>query len=565
MDEGPRSGEEGWVEEAAKAAEAAAQVPPQPPGARPGAALESSSADGTPPDAAELGGPTTPDFPPVGPTLSSTPQVGPTQPVWPTALSSGGHATPASGPSLYLPYSNDLPHANDWPYGTDRPYSDGQQHGYSEAAAWGVGGRFVAGGSLGPPSDFGQPLYGDPPAGKYPSLQPRGWPRWPSKKGRFLRSTAAVLALVSAAAAGAALSRVAWPGAQPPRAASPSTTTPPAFGPSGASMSPAEVAEIAAKVDPAVVDVDVQFSYQNAEGAGTGIVLGANGLVLTNNHVIDESTNVSVTDIGNGRTYQATVLGYDSTHDVALLKLRGASGLPVAKIARSKARVGQPVVALGNAGGTGGTPAAAPGTVLALNQDITASDSLTDTSENLTGLIETSADVQSGDSGGPLVNSSGQVIGIDTAATGSFAFAETGNEGYAIPIARAMAIASNIEAGRETATIHVGPTAFIGLRLYSQDNANPFELPTGAPSGAQPAGANGLEVYAVIPGTAAARAGLAQGDVLTKFNGAPLRSDAQLAHILVRYHPGEKAEVGWVTPQGQHKSAQIELTSGPPA
>jgi S1-C subfamily serine protease len=333
----------------------------------------------------------------------------------------------------------------------------------------------------------------------------------------------------------------------------------------GAPNAPADVAEIAAKVDPAIVDVDVQFSYQNAEGAGTGIVLRPNGLVLTNNHVIDESTRVSVTDIGNGRTYEATVLGYDSTHDVALLKLQGASGLPFAKIARARARLGQAVVAIGNAGGTGGTPVAAAGTVIALDQDITASDSLTETSEKLTGLIETSADVQSGDSGGPLVNTAGQVLGIDTAATGGFAFSQTGNQGYAIPIERAMAIAKDIEAGRETATVHVGPTAFIGLRLYSQSNASPFQLPRVGSSGARPTSSSGLEVYAVIPGTGAAKAGLAQGDVLTSFNGAQLSSDAQLARILVRYHPGEKAEVGWVTPKGKDESATIRLTSGPPA
>jgi S1-C subfamily serine protease len=113
--------------------------------------------------------------------------------------------------------------------------------------------------------------------------------------------------------------------------------------------------------------------------------------------------------------------------------------------------VGETVVGIGNAGGTGGTPSAAGGTVTALNQSITASDEGDGSAEQLTGLIETNADIQAGDSGGSLVNSAGQVVGMDTAASAGFSFQSTGGssgyEGYAIPIDEAVTLAKQIEAG----------------------------------------------------------------------------------------------------------------------
>ena len=163
--------------------------------------------------------------------------------------------------------------------------------------------------------------------------------------------------------------------------------------------------QIASKVDPGIVDVTSTLGYQQATAMGTGIVLTSNGEILTNNHVINGATAISVTDIGNGKTYKATVVGYDESHDIAVLQLSGASGLTTASTGDSSSvGVGDSVVALGNAGGVGGTPAVAAGTVTALNQSITASDESSSSSEQLTGLLETNANIQAGDSGGPLVN-----------------------------------------------------------------------------------------------------------------------------------------------------------------
>ncbi|HYB17403.1 MAG TPA: trypsin-like peptidase domain-containing protein [Streptosporangiaceae bacterium] len=237
--------------------------------------------------------------------------------------------------------------------------------------------------------------------------------------------------------------------------------------------------QIASRVDPALVDVVSTDGDQQAESAGTGIVLSSNGLILTNNHVINGATAIKVTDIGNGKTYTATVVGYDDSHDVAVLQLQGASGLTVASLGNSSSvQVGDNVVALGNAGGTGGTPSVATGTVTALNQSITASDELSGASEQLSGLIETNADIQPGDSGGSLVNVYGQVIGMDTAASsssgsqGSSGSGQTAEQAFAIPINSAVSIADQIEAGNASGDIHLGATAFLGVEIGSSSSSS---------------------------------------------------------------------------------------------
>src|SRR4029077_3051256 len=169
------------------------------------------------------------------------------------------------------------------------------------------------------------------------------------------------------------------------------------------------------------------------EAAGTGVVVTPGGEVLTNNHVIDGATSISVTDVGNGQDYKATVVGYDRTSDIAVLQLQGASGLQTASLAdSSQLKVGEPVVAVGNAGGAGGAPSAAGGSITSLDQSITASDQGGGNSEQLHGLIEINANIQPGDSGGSLVTSTGAVIGINTAASSGLSFQSSTTDGYAI-------------------------------------------------------------------------------------------------------------------------------------
>jgi S1-C subfamily serine protease len=216
---------------------------------------------------------------------------------------------------------------------------------------------------------------------------------------------------------------------------------------------------LAAKVDPAVVHINVRLDHQNA-AAGTGIVLSSSGEVLTNNHVISGATSVSVTDVGNGQTYPATVVGHDRSHDIAVLQLQGASGLQSASIGDSSTvAVGDEIAAIGNAGGRGGIPSIAAGAVSALDQTITVRDGTTGSTQRLTGLIQVTANLQPGYSGGPLVNTAGQVVGVNTAASTGFGSQSSGGEGFAIPINDAIAISKQIDAGIASATVLSTPTS----------------------------------------------------------------------------------------------------------
>ena len=240
------------------------------------------------------------------------------------------------------------------------------------------------------------------PFGAYPVPEP---PRRPRGRHALGLTATAVVALAVGAGAGIGLSQ----GGSTPTGNATAT-----------SKTMLTTSQIASRVDPGLVDVTSTLGYEGATAMGTGIVLTSNGEILTNNHVVNGATSVSVRDIGNNKTYKATVVGYDESHDVAVLQLSGASGLTTATTGNSSTvKVGDNVVGLGNAGGAGGTPSVAPGTVTALNQSITASDEGSGSSEQLSGLIESNANIQPGDSGGPLVNSYGQIIGMDTAASSS--------------------------------------------------------------------------------------------------------------------------------------------------
>ena len=326
---------------------------------------------------------------------------------------------------------------------------------------------------------------------------------------------------------------------------------------SSGSGSSATSAAVAAKVDPGLVDINVTLSYQGESAAGTGQVLTSSGEVLTNNHVVDGATSISVTDIGNGRTYSASVVGYDRTGDLAVIQLHGASGLSTVSVGdSSKVTVGQTIIAIGNAGGVGGTPSVAGGTVTTLNQAITASDDGGGNSEQLTGLIEVNANVQPGDSGGPLVNTAGQVVGIDTAASESFSFSSAGGDGYAIPIDTAISIAKHIEAGKSSSTVHVGPTAFLGVEISSVNSVPGL----GGQSGSSVVGA---DVAGVAFGSPAQAAGLAQGDVITSLAGQTVTSPTSLSTIIAGHSPGNTVQVQWVDASGAQHTATVQLASGP--
>ncbi|HZS22491.1 MAG TPA: trypsin-like peptidase domain-containing protein, partial [Pseudonocardiaceae bacterium] len=269
---------------------------------------------------------------------------------------------------------------------------------------------------------------------------------------------------------------------------------------------------MAAEVDPAVVDINTQLSVPNGQGAGTGIVLSQTGVVLTNNHVINGAASITATDVGNGQTYPVTVVGYDSSHDIAVLQLQGASGLRTASIGDSNSvAVGDMIAAIGNAGGRGGTPSVAAGTVSALAQTATVSDDVTGGAERLSGMIQVAADVQPGDSGGPLVNAAGQVIGIDTAGSAGSRRQDGGDIGLAIPINDAITISRQIQTGTASGTVHIGATGILGILIQ---DAGVQAVPGHRGRLGYRYGSAGAAVAGVVAGSPAAQAGLAAGDII---------------------------------------------------
>jgi S1-C subfamily serine protease len=333
-------------------------------------------------------------------------------------------------------------------------------------------------------------------------------------------------------------------------------------GPSNSSSTKnAAAATIAKSVDPGLVDINTNLSYQEASAAGTGMVLTSSGLVLTNNHVIDGATSISATDIATGKTYQAKVVGYDETRDVALVKLEDASGLTTIKTANSSDLTkDEKIVGIGNAGGVGGTPSFAAGSVIALNQSITATDDENPAgAEQLTGMIEVNADIQPGDSGGPLVNAKGKVVGMDTAGSsesGGFGFVSStpsATQAYAIPINTALAVVKTIETGTSSTTVHVGATAFLGVEVGS-----PAQSGTTTPNTTA-----GVPVDATIPNTPAGNSALTEGDVITSINGETVNTTSDIAKVLQAFRPGDSVSIGYVNVNGTSSTLSLTLISGP--
>jgi len=327
--------------------------------------------------------------------------------------------------------------------------------------------------------------------------------------------------------------------------------------------SPASTSAITARVDPGLVNIAVANGSTGAAGEATGMVLTPSGVVLTNNHVVQGATQISATDVGNGKTYAATVVGYDRSGDVAVIQLQGASGLQTVPLGDSSTvALAARVVALGNAGGGGGTPRIAQGAITGLGQTITASDIGGGNAERLGGLIQTDAAVVPGDSGGPLVNDGGQVVGMDAAASSgntTYIAQSSAAQGFAIPIDSALAIAKQIEAGTSSATVHVGPTGFLGVEVVP---SSPYGGGFSGPTGSQTQGAL---VGGALSGYPAAQLGLVQGDVITAVDGQTVASATALTDLLSAHHPGDSVQLQWTDASGQTHAATVTLASGPAA
>ncbi|AHH21850.1 putative serine protease [Nocardia nova SH22a] len=313
----------------------------------------------------------------------------------------------------------------------------------------------------------------------------------------------------------------------------------------GPPLAPLDAAAVAAAVEPELVNINVSIRPSGMGAAGSGIVLSADGEILTSHHVVKGAEKISVGDLGNGSHYPATVLGYDSDEDIALLSLTGAGALPVARIGSSAGvQIGDQILAIGNAGGTG-SPTATPGAVTALDASIVARDTADLSRKALIGMIEVAAPVASGQSGGALVDRTGAVIGVVTAASGEVARSEGHASGYAVPIDRALNVVRQIRTGIPTDTVHIGPTATLGVLT----------------SDAQPSGAR---VDVAVYGMPAFAAGVNAGEVIVSVDGRQVTSAQTLKAALNVRRPDDVVNLDLIEPDGTRRSLEVTLSAGPP-
>jgi S1-C subfamily serine protease len=305
------------------------------------------------------------------------------------------------------------------------------------------------------------------------------------------------------------------------------------------------VPQVAGLVEPGTVVIESTLGYQNAEAAGTGMVLSPTGEILTNNHVIDGATYITVTVSSNQQRYVAHVVGTDATEDIAVLQLTGASGLATVPLGDSNTvKAGQSVVGIGNAGGTG-TLTIVTGDVTDTDRSITARDQSGASSENLSGMIEVKAPIMAGDSGGPLASRYGKVIGMNTAASAATEHGGRPTYGFAIPINRALAIAARLDANGAPPSTGRG---YLGIQVQAVD--------PGTDSG-------GAEVISTNANSPAAGAGIEPGDIITSLGGQIVTSADGLTQMLARSKPGELITVGWTDEFSESHTAEVTLDSGP--
>ena len=304
------------------------------------------------------------------------------------------------------------------------------------------------------------------------------------------------------------------------------------------------------KVLPAIVSIDAKGpapasqsvfgdgSSNVQEDQGTGMIITSSGEVVTNNHVIAGATTITVTLYGSIKPLPATLVDTDATNDVALLQITGQSNLPTVTYGNSdNVQVGDAVVAIGNALGlSAGTPTVTQGIISAKGRSVQASDSSGGTSESLTNMFQTDAAINPGNSGGPLVDSSGRVIGMNTAvASSADGTSQAQNIGFAIPANKIGKLLPALRS-KSISSQPASGTGFLGVSLETLTSQIRSEY-NFVPS-------QGAVVLQVQAGSPAAAAGLQQGDVITSYQNKAVTSADQLATAIQADKPGQKVTIG---------------------
>ena len=282
----------------------------------------------------------------------------------------------------------------------------------------------------------------------------------------------------------------------------------------------------------------------SVSSAGTGIVLTADGLIMTNYHVVRSTEAITVTIAATGRRHTAELVGRDATKDVALLKLERASNLDVVTVDSDPVRIGDIVVAAGNANGQGYV-SAHRGNILELDRQINVKGAnVNDPPQRLRGLIETNAPAWPGDSGGPMYDAESEVLGMTTAGSSTGDGETEDKQVYAVPIREALDVVDKIKRGDESGTIVIGPKAYLGVIVQADDSS-------------------AVIVSDVQADTPAAEAGLTTGDTISNLDGQEVRTRAELSDVLDTIEPGTTVQITWTTASGRERTAPITPKASP--
>jgi len=304
---------------------------------------------------------------------------------------------------------------------------------------------------------------------------------------------------------------------------------------------PADIQGILARVLPSVVTIDAFGTASggpfggsaSTEQQGTGMIVTSGGQVVTNNHVIAGTSRITVSVNGSTRALPATVVGTDPSDDVALLQIQGGANLPTVSFGTSSAvKVGDGVVAIGNALGLQGGPTVTAGIISAEGRGLTVQDPSNGQQITLTNMLQTDAAINPGNSGGPLVNSSGQVIGMNSDEATNAGSTTAQNIGFAIPSDK---ITSLLPLLRKGGTV-TPARAYLGIeggdvtpQLQSEYSLVPGQ---------------GAFIQQVVPNTPASAAGLQAGDVIVEVGSTPVTSWEGLTIALRSHQPGDKITIG---------------------
>ena len=323
-------------------------------------------------------------------------------------------------------------------------------------------------------------------------------------------------------------------------ASDPRSSTASSSGSPGTLVTPLDIYRLLDRTQPSVVSIRARVSSSGAE-AGSGVLISADGMVLTNAHVVAGATAIRVT-LFDGTTKTANLIGSFPDDDVALIQIKDASGLTPAELGSSNdIRVGDPVVAIGNALNLGGQPSVTEGIVSAKNREIQAAEG---TYKN---LIQTDAAINPGNSGGPLINASGQVVGINTAI-----IKDAQNIGFAISIDAIKPLIEDLKQGKGAVT---PDTAFLGVSTQSIIDVNAatiekYKVTT----------EDGAFVSEVTPGSGAEVGGLQPGDVITKIDDQSVTTAADVGTAIRKKMPGDSVTIEYER-EGAKQTATVTLTS----